>query len=227
MTMHAMISSATRAMRDAIVTSQDTPILFDYVQAKGPEGIKFDVWYANTYLPALTQQYPSQCLRRYAAPACTAYAAIGELNAHTRRDQAVHTANATPALVEHHERFIGEPLATLKRCDTDANAINAAVVYPAFLCVPQDRLAALSRWYDEEHTPILLSCPQWLMVRRFLITSATGTDFTHLALHYLADLRALQSQARDAARATPWRDHLIAQGWFAPHYRVCYRMQDV
>ena len=84
----------------------------------------------------------------------------------------------------------------------------------------------VGRWYDEEHLPMLLSCPQWVMTRRFRITGAHGTDFTHVALHYLTDLRALQSPARDMARDTRWRDKLIAEGWFAPEYWICYRLQD-
>jgi hypothetical protein len=104
--------------------------------------------------------------------------------------------------------------------------VEAAVVYPAMLRVPQDRLQEVSRWYDEEHLPFLLSCPKWVMTRRFLVTCAQGLAFNHVALHYLTDLSALQSPQRDAARNTPWRDSFIGQGWFAPEYRVCYRVQD-
>jgi hypothetical protein len=49
---------------------------------------------------------------------------------------------------------------------------------------------------------------------------------SHDALHYLTDLRALQSPARDMARDTRWRDKPIAEGWFAPEYRVGYRLRD-
>jgi hypothetical protein len=129
-------------------------------------------------------------------------------------------------MVEHHERFIGVPITTHRRRDAGENAVEAAVVYPAFLRAPHDRLREVNRWYDEEHLPMLLSCPQWVMTRRFRITRQRGLDYSHVALHYLTDLRALQSPERDAARNTPWRDGLIAEGWFAPEYRVCYRMRD-
>jgi hypothetical protein len=104
--------------------------------------------------------------------------------------------------------------------------IDAAVVYPAFLRVPEERLAEVGRWYEEEHLPMLLACPQWVMTRRFRIRSPEGVAFTHVALHYLTSLAALRSPERDAARNTPWRDKLIAEGWFSPEYRVCYRLQD-
>jgi hypothetical protein len=114
-----------------------------------------------------------------------------------------------------------------RRRDVTRDAIESAVAYPAILRVPLDSIDEIGRWYNEEHLPFLLSCPQWVMTRRFRITQARGLDFTHLALHYLTDLRALESPARDAARDTPWRDRLIEQGWFAPEYRVCYRLQDL
>lgn len=210
-------------MREGVVHSTDTPIVFDYVSASGPEGIKFDSWYCNTHVKALGGAYSLRRLRRYAVPARASYLAIGELTdggAHGR------VAGAVPDMVRHHERFIGEPLGTMRRRDVGDEIIEAGVVYPAFLRAPQDSLAEVGRWYEEEHLPMLLACPQWAMSRRFRITAPEGTDFTHVALHYLTDVSALQSPERDAARDTPWRDQLIAQGWFAPEYRVCYRTSD-
>lgn len=217
------VSSATPAMREAVVASAGTPVVIDYVRARGPEGIKFDAWYCNTHLPVFADEYQMRRMRRYAVPSRTSYLAIGELDEASQRER---DAIAAPAMVEHMERFIGQPLATLRRRDAGEDAVDAAIVYPAFLRVPQDRLQEIDRWYDEEHLPILLSCPQWVMARRFRITAARGTHYNHVALHYLTDLRALQSPQRDRARDTPWRDKLMAEGWFAPEYRVGYRLQD-
>lgn len=220
------VSSATQAMRDGIVGSADTPVVFDCVRARGPEGIKFDVWYSNTHLRALADEYSMNRLRRYAAPSRSSYIAVGELRETQHRESVEPDANALPEMVEHHERFIGQPLRTMRRRDVDKDVVDAAVVYPALLRVPQDRMQEVGQWYDEEHLPMLLACPQWVMTRRFRITAAQGVDWTHVALHYLTDLRALESPQRDAARCTPWRDKLIEEGWFAPEYRVCYRVQD-
>ena len=129
-------------------------------------------------------------------------------------------------MVEHIERFVGQPLGTRRRRDVGEDIVEAAVAYPAFLRVPDDRAAELNQWYDEEHLPILLTCRQWVMTRRFRATAAHGLDWNHLALHYLTDVRALQSPERERARGTPWRDRLVAQGWFAAEYRVCYRQHD-
>jgi hypothetical protein len=219
-------SAATRAMRDAIVDAAPAPVVFDYVGARGPEGIRFDVWYGGEHLPALAETFRGAILRRYAAPARAAYLAIGEIDG-ARAATAVASAPELPAMVAHAERFVGEPLATKRRRDARDDVIESAIVYPAFLRVPHERMDEVGRWYDEEHLPMLMDCPEWAMVRRFRIAPGQGLDWTHVALHYLADIRALRSPQRDAARATPWRDALIAQGWFAPQYRVCYRIRDV
>jgi len=222
----ASISAATRAMRDGIVGSVGTPIVFDYVSARGPEGIKFDVWYCNTHLPTLIREYPNRRFRRYAVPSRASYLTIGELDDATHRDTVGQSTSTVPGMVEHHERFVGQPVGAQRRRDVGQDIVEAAVVYPAFLRVPHNRMQEIDRWYDEEHLPMLLSCPQWVMTRRFRVTAARGLDWNHLALHYLTDLRALQSPQRDAARDTPWRDKLLAEGWFAPEYRVCYRVHD-
>jgi hypothetical protein len=219
----APVSSALPGMREAIVFKPDTPVFFDYMRARGPEGIQFDTWYCNDHLKTLVDAYPIQKLRRYAALSRGGYLAVGEL-------QGLPVGQvppaAMPAMVDQHERFIGEPLSTQHRRDVGAEVIDAAVVYPAFLRVPEERLAEVGRWYEEEHLPMLLACPQWVMTRRFRIRSPEGLAFTHVALHYLTSLAALRSPERDAARDTPWRDKLIAEGWFSPEYRVCYRLQD-
>ena len=218
------ISSATQAMRDGIVASAGTPAVFDTVRALGPDGIKFDVWYCNTYLPALAAEYPVTRMRRYAAPARASYLAVGELENVPRSDPA--KLGTRPPMVESVERFVGQPLGTQRRRDVGEDIIEASVVYPAFLRVPENRLPEIGRWYDEEHLPMLLSCPQWVMTRRFRITTTNELQWNHVALHYMTDLRALQSKERDLARSTPWRDKLLAEGWFAPEYRVCYRLYD-
>ena len=45
----------------------------------------------------------------------------------------------------------------------------------------------------------------------------------HIALHYLHNLRALESKERDKARATPWRERLAGHAWFKGDYRVLYK----
>ena len=219
-------SAATRAMLDAVGTSPGTPVVFDTVRAKGPEGIQFDVWYCNRHLVALANQFPIGRLRRYAAPSRASYLAIGELDRLPGSTHADPGASAAPAMVESIERFVGRPLGTMRRQDVGEDIVDAAIAYPVFSRVPAEREAEINRWYDEEHLPILLGCPQWAMTRRFRVEAAHGLDWTHVALHYLTDPRALESPQRDVARSTPWRSRLTAEGAFTAEYRVFYRVQD-
>lgn len=219
-------SAATPDMRQNVLCLADTSVVFDCVQARGPEGIGFDVWYSNVHGPALAREYSNPRARRYASPSRSSYVIIGELLEGRLGRAAGGGESSLPAMVQHHERFVGQPLGRHRRRDVDPGVIDAAVVYTAFLRAPSDRFQELGRWYEEEHLPMLLACPQWVMTRRFLVTRACGLDWTHMALHYLTDLRALESPQRDAARDTPWRDKLKAEGWFSPEYRVCYRTQD-
>jgi hypothetical protein len=89
-----------------------------------------------------------------------------------------------------------------------------------FFNVPVDRHHEFDRWYEEEHAPMVLQCPYWVMTRRFRIGPSVGMAWTHAALHYLTDFRALESPERDQARATPWRDRLAAEGWLNGEYLV-------
>src|SRR5256885_675345 len=75
-------------------------------------------------------------------------------------------------------------------------------------------------WYDHDHIPTLLDCKDWLMVRRFRILDGEPERWTHLALHYLADMNALNSPERVRARASPWRARLAEESWFSARYIV-------
>ena len=148
MTQCSPASSATRAMRDGVVDMQLGAIVFDFVRARGPEGIRFDVWYGVEHLPTLAQAFPGASLRRYAAPARAMYLATGEIGgAHTA--PVVAGPAELPAMVERAERFVGEPLATKRRKDARDDVLESAIVYPAFLRVPEDRMDEVGRWYDE------------------------------------------------------------------------------
>ena len=103
---------------------------------------------------------------------------------------------------------------------------DAPILYPVLFAVPPDDKAGekdFDAWYDEEHLGILLKSPHWPMCRRFKIDHPTPNSWTHIALHYLRDLRALESPERDAARATPWRERLAQHAWFKGDYRVLHK----
>jgi len=123
--------------------------------------------------------------------------------------------------VTNFTRYIGEEIGCWKRPDANNASLNeAAFVYAVFFTVPADRAEEFDRWYEEDDIPALLECPDWLAVRRFRIVEAEPLPFTHLALHYLASLDALQSDAREQARNSPWRMRLAQEDWFKANVAV-------
>ena len=84
-----------------------------------------------------------------------------------------------------------------------------------------------SAWYVEEHLDMLLRSPYWPACRRYRIQNPGAGAWTHVALHYLTDLRALESPERDAARSTPWRARLDKESWFRGEYHPYYRCRQL
>ena len=87
-------------------------------------------------------------------------------------------------------------------------------------------MAPYRRRYEDEHIEMLLRCKDWLMVRRFEIYDAETQPWTHLSPHYLADMKALASPERNAARDTEWRARLAAEPWVQGSYLVFERFGD-
>lgn len=102
--------------------------------------------------------------------------------------------------------------------DGISDPIDADILYAVAFNVSDDAAAEFDAWYETEHVPLLMECEDWLMVRRFRVVDGVPEAFTHLALHYLADRRALNSPAREKARKTPWRDRLASNEWFKASY---------
>ncbi|HYZ03399.1 MAG TPA: hypothetical protein VFA92_18020 [Candidatus Binatia bacterium] len=82
--------------------------------------------------------------------------------------------------------------------------------------VPPEEHAALDEWYETEHTELLMQVPGWLRVRRYLVQSARGGTWTHLALHDLASLDVLDRPERSIAHDAPGRKELSQRPWFNP-----------
>lgn len=104
------------------------------------------------------------------------------------------------------------------------DALNAPVLYAVCFNVPADAAADFDAWYETEHIPLLMECKDWLMVRRMRVADGAPETYTHMALHYLADAKALQSPERDKARKTAWRDRLAKNDWFKASYTVFDRL---
>jgi hypothetical protein len=103
-------------------------------------------------------------------------------------------------------------------------ALDAPLLYAVAFNIPNEAQAEFDAWYETEHVPLLLECKDWLMVRSLRVADGVPEKYTHLALHYLADARALQAPERDAARKTDWRNRLAKNVWFKANYTVFDRL---
>ena len=197
-------------------------IVFDAITVERQNTFRFDVWYANHYLPQLLERGRFVALRRYLSPIRGTYLSIFEAGPDPL-PQPLDQLAAEHELIASVERFAADSLGSRRAAGASESVLEADIVYPVFFKVPAEREREFNAWYDDEHMDILLRCPYWPACRRFRIRNAAPDGWTHLALHYLTDLRALESPERDAARATPWRDRLAAEPWFKGEYRVYYR----
>jgi hypothetical protein len=123
--------------------------------------------------------------------------------------------------VQGFTRYIGDQTSVqMRETPSNAEPLDAAYLYAVFFAVPGERQAEFNDWYERDHVPTLLECRDWLMVRRFRIVDGEPENWTHLALHYLADSGALSSPERERARASPWRARLAQENWFNGKYFV-------
>ncbi len=199
-----------------------TTIVYDAITVKREGGFAFDVWHQNHYVPSLLAAGQMLNVQCYGSPLWATYVAVFESNGDAA---ALHGALPAPA----HESIIATErhVATFMNQQIAPGAGDpfreAPILYPVLFSVPVEGEKDFNAWYDEEHLGILLKSPHWPMCRRFKVLAPKTGGWTHLALHYLRDLRALESKERDEARATPWRDRLAKNAWFKGDYRVLYK----
>lgn len=108
----------------------------------------------------------------------------------------------------------------------ESDVLESPVLYSGFFTVPEDRQEDFNAWYTQDHVPALLGDPQWLGCRRYEIVDGAPESYTHMALHHLASIDALDSPARAAARSTPWRDRLASESWFHGTYMIFNRRRE-
>ena len=123
-------------------------------------------------------------------------------------------------------RYAGNRISDQARDGVGDEALDAAALFAVFFSVPDERAEEFNAWYTEEHVPMLLECPDWLLVRRFEIYDGDPQPWTHLALHYLRDASALDSPELEAARNTEWRKRLAAEQWFRGSFHFFERFGD-
>ena len=200
------------------------PVLYDAITVKTPAGFAFDVGYTEHYLPAAMAAGPFSRVRCYGSPGSNTYLSVFEVHG----DPGVALGTMPEPLhekVASTVRFAGAPISTKQRKDVPDDLADLPYLYAVSFAVPGEWEADFEKWYEHEHVDMLLLCPQWAGCRRFKVLGGRGFDgHTHVAVHYMTDLRALQSPERDAARDTPQRDRLAAQPWFRGSYKLHYRL---
>jgi hypothetical protein len=195
----------------------------------------FNHWYDSHRIPSRMAVPGFVSAQRYRDAERPNYLAVYELTGPDVLESAAyqkvrHQPNAKTkwmlANVQGYSRYAGNEFSVRRRADATDDAIDASVLYAVFFSVPDERAAEFNSWYEDEHVELLLRCEDWLMVRRFEVYDAEPQPWTHLALHYLADMKALASPEREAARNTEWRAKLAAEPWFQGSYLVFERFRD-
>ena len=201
---------------------QGKTIVYDAITVKREGGFAFDVWHQNHYVPPLLASGQMLNVQCYGSPLRATYVAVFESNADATALQSALPAPAHESIMSterHVATFMNQQIAP----DSDYPFKDASILYPVLFSVPPEGEKDFDAWYDDEHLGILLRSPYWPMCRRFKVHNPAPNSWTHIALHYLRDLRALESKERDEARATPWRARLAKHAWFKGDYRVLYK----
>jgi hypothetical protein len=197
-------------------------IVFDALSVKRENTFAFDVWYANHYLPGALEGGRFNAVRRYLSPIRGNYLAVFEASK-DKVPERLADLGPTHERIASVERFAADFIGGRTAPGAGAAILEADILYPVFFTVPAAREPEFDAWYNDEHMELLLGCEYWPMCRRYRIRNPGPNDWTHVALHYLTDLRALESPQRDAARSTVWRNRLAAEPWFKGEYRVYYQ----
>jgi hypothetical protein len=210
-------------------------ILFSEMTPEPSFEADFHDWYDTEHIPIRMGAPGFASAQRYRAHSGGGYLAVYEMSDLSALDSpAYRVIKSEPSErtrfmlknVRGFTRYLGkETYCRARDGNTDA-ALDSSVLYAVWFNVPADRAKDFNDWYEQDHIPILLKCPDWRMVRRFDITDGEPETWTHLALHYLNDAAALESPERAEARQTPWRDRLAAEPWFKGKYTMFDRHRE-
>lgn len=210
------------------MSARGAAVLFSEM-VPGPEfEAEFNDWYDTEHIPvrmACPGFVSGQRYRRHEGPGYLAVYEMDDLQVMASEPYRVIKEEPSErtrwmlANVTGFTRYLAREVSARVKGDAAA-ALDAPILYAVSFNVPAEAQAEFDAWYEQEHIPLLMEEPDWLMVRRMHVADGVPEPYTHLALHYLADARALASPARETARATPWRARLAQQPWFKASYTV-------
>jgi hypothetical protein len=208
-------------------------ILFSEMTPDSSWESDFNDWYDTEHIPLRMAVKGFLSAQRYLAPGTRDYLVVYEMKSaavlKTGEYQSIknNPSDRTRRMLQSvggFTRYIADASREVRRSSTSGpESFDAPCLYSVFFNVPSERESEFDSWYNEDHIPALMECRDWLMVRRFRIIDGEPARWTHLALHYLADARALDSPERARARESPWRARLAQETWFKPRYIVSVR----
>lgn len=203
-----------------------TAILFSQMQPPAGWEDDFHDWYDTEHIPIRLALPGMRHARRYEAiesePKFLAIYTAADLGVfaspqfHAIRKNPSERTRRMLANVSGFTRFVCDEVS-----DTGGEAEGEYLSVNAF-SVPPEHASMFDDWYESEHIPRLMRGPDWLRVRRFHVTEGEGGNWTHLALHDLASVEAMNSPERAFARTGPKRDRLAAFPFFAASGRWLY-----
>jgi hypothetical protein len=214
---------------------QGSAILFSEMTPGADWEGEFNKWYDEEHIPVRMGAAGFLSGQRYRADNAAGYLAVYEMTepgalstpAYQKiKQQPSETTAWMLKNVAGFTRYTCEEIACFTKDGKTGAGIDAPILYAVWFNVPQERLAAFDDWYNNDHVPLLMECEDWQMVRRFNVISGEPGPFNRLALHYLSDLRAMDSPERKKARETPWRAKIASESWFSGTYTIFQRHGD-
>jgi hypothetical protein len=194
---------------------------------------EFNVWYDTEHIPVRMAVAGFTGAQRYKHTSDPGYLAVygmssvDVLNSAAYKQVKDHPSDLTARMLSQvtgFTRYIGSRISLQENPALEGDPLKAPVLYAVFFNVPDEAHEEFDAWYTQDHVPLLLGCKDWLAVHRYKLVDAHPVEFSHLAIHYLADTKALEAPERAAARATPWRDRLAVEPWFKGSYNVFNRL---
>jgi len=208
-------------------------LLFSQMQPPPGEEADFDDWYSSEHIPARMALPGFASASRYQAVegtpdhlACYFLDDLGVLQTPAYRRLKSHPSPRTAHMLGTVTGFTRYTCVEIS--DTAGGSApperEPGVMMAVAFSVPDEDAEDFDAWYDSEHVPLLMEADGWLRVRRYrTLPGYDGPPWTHLALHELADLSALDAPERARARGTAWRARLAERPWFERSGRWLYR----
>jgi hypothetical protein len=206
----------------AKATTEEAAVLFSEMTPDLAWEDEFNDWYDHEHIPLRMAVPGFLSAQRYRVSGAPHYLVVYEMQSaavlQSPSYQLVknHPSERTARMlrsVKGFSRYFGQHIHVQARTAADA-AMNAPLLNAVGIEVPADRQRDFDDWLTYDHVPLLLECEDWLMVRCFHITSGEPKSWNRLALHYLADARALQSVECKRARSSPRQARLAQESWF-------------